>query len=119
MEFLLAKKPHFGISTRFTPLRDEGKPRPYNIGHFGFADACSAPVVGLRRRNRPAVGYPPYVLQHVLAFLPNLFGFLMHLGGRDARVSVRAASRQTFVLYRAYPFRCLMPQAFTPNASPA
>ncbi|MDR1924976.1 MAG: hypothetical protein LBQ66_11450 [Planctomycetaceae bacterium] len=24
------------------------------------------------------------VLQHVLAFLPNLFGFLMHLGGRDA-----------------------------------
>ncbi|MDR1924192.1 MAG: hypothetical protein LBQ66_07450 [Planctomycetaceae bacterium] len=28
-------------------------------------------------------------LQHVLAFLPNLFGFLMHLGGRDARVPVR------------------------------
>ncbi|MDR1925718.1 MAG: hypothetical protein LBQ66_15225 [Planctomycetaceae bacterium] len=28
------------------------------------------------------------VLQHVLAFLPNLFGFLMHRGGRDARVPV-------------------------------
>ncbi|MDR1924169.1 MAG: hypothetical protein LBQ66_07330, partial [Planctomycetaceae bacterium] len=37
----------------------------------------------------PAVGYPPYVLQHVLAFLPNSFGFLMHRGGRDARVPVR------------------------------
>ncbi|MDR1924385.1 MAG: hypothetical protein LBQ66_08420 [Planctomycetaceae bacterium] len=36
------------------------------------------------------------VLQHVLAFLPNLFGFIMHLGGRDARVPVRAASRQIF-----------------------
>ncbi|MDR1924165.1 MAG: hypothetical protein LBQ66_07310 [Planctomycetaceae bacterium] len=34
------------------------------------------------------------VLQHVLAFLPNSFGFLMHLGGRDVRVPVRAASRQ-------------------------
>ncbi|MDR1924181.1 MAG: hypothetical protein LBQ66_07390 [Planctomycetaceae bacterium] len=34
------------------------------------------------------------VLQHVLAFLPNSFGFLMHLGGRDARVPVRAASRR-------------------------
>ncbi|MDR1925261.1 MAG: hypothetical protein LBQ66_12900 [Planctomycetaceae bacterium] len=33
------------------------------------------------------------VLQHVLAFLPNSFGFLMHRGGRDARVPVRAASR--------------------------
>ncbi|MDR1924752.1 MAG: hypothetical protein LBQ66_10300 [Planctomycetaceae bacterium] len=29
------------------------------------------------------------VLQHVLAFLPNSFGFLMHRGGRDARVPVR------------------------------
>ncbi|MDR1923407.1 MAG: hypothetical protein LBQ66_03440 [Planctomycetaceae bacterium] len=28
-----------------------------------------------------------------MAFLPNLFGFLMHRGGRDARVPVRAASR--------------------------
>ncbi|MDR1925553.1 MAG: hypothetical protein LBQ66_14365 [Planctomycetaceae bacterium] len=45
------------------------------------------------RRNRPAVGYPPYVCRHVLAFLPNSFGFLMHRGGRDARVPVRAASR--------------------------
>ncbi|MDR1923483.1 MAG: hypothetical protein LBQ66_03830 [Planctomycetaceae bacterium] len=34
------------------------------------------------------------VLRHVLAFLPNLFGFLMHRGGRDTRVPVRAASRQ-------------------------
>ncbi|MDR1925862.1 MAG: hypothetical protein LBQ66_15960 [Planctomycetaceae bacterium] len=29
-----------------------------------------------------------------MVFLPNLFGFLMHLGGRDARVPVRAALRQ-------------------------
>jgi hypothetical protein len=34
LEFLLAKKPHFGISARFPPLRDEGKPRPYNINVF-------------------------------------------------------------------------------------
>ncbi|MDR1923633.1 MAG: hypothetical protein LBQ66_04590 [Planctomycetaceae bacterium] len=33
------------------------------------------------------------VLQHVLVFLPNLFGFLTHRGGRDARVPVRAAAR--------------------------
>ncbi|MDR1925723.1 MAG: hypothetical protein LBQ66_15250 [Planctomycetaceae bacterium] len=46
------------------------------------------PVVGLRRRNRLAVGCPPYDHQNVWAFLPNLFGFLMHLGGRDARVPV-------------------------------
>ncbi|MDR1925358.1 MAG: hypothetical protein LBQ66_13390 [Planctomycetaceae bacterium] len=29
-----------------------------------------------------------------MAFLPNSFGFLMHRGGRDTRVPVRAASRQ-------------------------
>ncbi|MDR1924003.1 MAG: hypothetical protein LBQ66_06485 [Planctomycetaceae bacterium] len=29
------------------------------------------------------------VLQHVLAFLPNSFGCLMHRGGRDTRVPVR------------------------------
>ncbi|MDR1923854.1 MAG: hypothetical protein LBQ66_05730 [Planctomycetaceae bacterium] len=46
------------------------------------------------RRNRSAVGYPPYICQPVLAFLPNSFGFLMHRGGRDARVPVHAASRQ-------------------------
>ncbi|MDR1925458.1 MAG: hypothetical protein LBQ66_13890 [Planctomycetaceae bacterium] len=34
------------------------------------------------------------VPQHVLTLLPNSFGFLMHRGGRDARVPVRAASRQ-------------------------
>jgi hypothetical protein len=65
-----------------------------DIGRFGFADAFSAPVVGLRRRNRPAVGYPPYVCRHVLAFSSNLFGSITHRGGRDARVPVRAASRQ-------------------------
>ncbi|MDR1922735.1 MAG: hypothetical protein LBQ66_00055 [Planctomycetaceae bacterium] len=41
------------------------------------------------RRNRPTVSCPPYDHQHVLAFLPNSFGFLMHLGGRDARVPVQ------------------------------
>ncbi|MDR1923757.1 MAG: hypothetical protein LBQ66_05215 [Planctomycetaceae bacterium] len=40
------------------------------------------------RRNRLAVGRPPYDCQHVLVFLPNFFGFLMHRGGRDARVPV-------------------------------
>ncbi|MDR1925713.1 MAG: hypothetical protein LBQ66_15195, partial [Planctomycetaceae bacterium] len=60
---------------------------------------CSGdPVVGLRRRNRLAVGYPPYDHQHVLAFLPNSLGFLIHRGGRDARVPVRAASRQLSAL---------------------
>ncbi|MDR1922854.1 MAG: hypothetical protein LBQ66_00650 [Planctomycetaceae bacterium] len=38
------------------------------------------------------------VLQHVLAFIPNLFGFLMHRGGRDTRVPVRAASRRLSAL---------------------
>jgi hypothetical protein len=56
------------------------------------------PVVGLRRRNRLAVGYPPYVCppyvcQPVWAFSSNLFGSITHRGGRDARVPVRAASR--------------------------
>ncbi|MDR1923941.1 MAG: hypothetical protein LBQ66_06170 [Planctomycetaceae bacterium] len=40
------------------------------------------------RRNRPAVGYPPYVCRHVLAFSSNLFGSITHRGGRDARVPV-------------------------------
>ncbi|MDR1923523.1 MAG: hypothetical protein LBQ66_04030 [Planctomycetaceae bacterium] len=47
------------------------------------------PVVGLRRRNRPAVGYPPYVCRCVLAFRSNFFGSITHRGGRDARVPVR------------------------------
>ncbi|MDR1923032.1 MAG: hypothetical protein LBQ66_01560 [Planctomycetaceae bacterium] len=46
------------------------------------------PVVGLCRRNRPAVGYPPYVCRDVLAFSSNLFGSITHRGGRDARVPV-------------------------------
>ncbi|MDR1924399.1 MAG: hypothetical protein LBQ66_08490, partial [Planctomycetaceae bacterium] len=45
-------------------------------------------------RCRPAVGCPPYVCQTVLAFSSNLFGSITHRGGRDARVPVRAASRQ-------------------------
>ncbi|MDR1924205.1 MAG: hypothetical protein LBQ66_07515 [Planctomycetaceae bacterium] len=40
------------------------------------------------------------VLQHVLAFLPNLFGYLMHRGGRDARVPVRRRFAGNFVLLR-------------------
>jgi hypothetical protein len=42
----------------------------------------------------PAVGYPPYVCQHVLAFSSNFFGSITHKGGRDDRVPVLAASRQ-------------------------
>jgi hypothetical protein len=37
----------------------------------------------------PAVGYPPYVCRHVLAFSSNFFGAITHRGGRDARVPVR------------------------------
>ncbi|MDR1924295.1 MAG: hypothetical protein LBQ66_07970 [Planctomycetaceae bacterium] len=62
------------------------------FGCFGFTDACSAPLFSAcsacRKRNRPAVGYPPYVLQHFLAFLPYSFGILMHRAVRDARVPV-------------------------------
>ncbi|MDR1925613.1 MAG: hypothetical protein LBQ66_14675 [Planctomycetaceae bacterium] len=32
-----------------------------SVIHLTFANTFSDPVVGLRRRNRPAVGYPPYV----------------------------------------------------------
>ncbi|MDR1923883.1 MAG: hypothetical protein LBQ66_05880 [Planctomycetaceae bacterium] len=46
------------------------------------------PVVSLRRRNRLAVGYPPYICQTVLAFSSNLCGSITHRGGRDARVPV-------------------------------
>ncbi|MDR1923040.1 MAG: hypothetical protein LBQ66_01600, partial [Planctomycetaceae bacterium] len=46
-------------------------------------------MCGITRRNRPAVGYPPYVLQNILAFSSNLFGSITHRGGRDARVPVR------------------------------
>ncbi|MDR1924924.1 MAG: hypothetical protein LBQ66_11175 [Planctomycetaceae bacterium] len=69
MEFLLAKKTHFGISKRFTPLRDEGKPRPYNISVFWFG-AIEIPVrfppqlsacADVIHQESPAVGYPPYV----------------------------------------------------------
>ncbi|MDR1925994.1 MAG: hypothetical protein LBQ66_16620 [Planctomycetaceae bacterium] len=60
-----------------------------DIGRFGFASAYSAPVVGLCRRNRPAVGYPPYICQTVLAFSSNMSGSIKHRGGRDARVPVR------------------------------
>ncbi|MDR1923906.1 MAG: hypothetical protein LBQ66_05995 [Planctomycetaceae bacterium] len=54
----MAKKPHFGISKRFTPLRDEGKPRPYNANVFWFGAIeipvrVGDPVVGLCRRYSP------------------------------------------------------------------
>ncbi|MDR1924972.1 MAG: hypothetical protein LBQ66_11430 [Planctomycetaceae bacterium] len=47
------------------PLGDEGKPRPYNASVFWFGAIkfpvrFGDPVVGLRRRNRLAVGCPPY-----------------------------------------------------------
>ncbi|MDR1923333.1 MAG: hypothetical protein LBQ66_03070 [Planctomycetaceae bacterium] len=40
-------------------------------------------------RCRPAVGCPPYICRHVLAFSSNLLGSITHRGGRDARVPVR------------------------------
>ncbi|MDR1923395.1 MAG: hypothetical protein LBQ66_03380 [Planctomycetaceae bacterium] len=46
--------------------------------------------------NRPAVGYPPYVYQHVLAFSSNLFGSITHRGGRDTRVPVRFRYAEIF-----------------------
>ncbi|MDR1923624.1 MAG: hypothetical protein LBQ66_04545 [Planctomycetaceae bacterium] len=81
-----------------------------------YTDACFAPLFSscfARRKHysprkpsgrlstlrcRLAVGCPPYVCQHVLAFRSNLFGSITHRGGRDARVPVRAASRQTYVV---------------------
>ncbi|MDR1925488.1 MAG: hypothetical protein LBQ66_14040, partial [Planctomycetaceae bacterium] len=64
-----------------------------NVGCVGFADACwrsscRRAIMIYWRRNRPAVGYPPYVCRHVLAFSSNLFGAITHRGGRDARVPV-------------------------------
>ncbi|MDR1924659.1 MAG: hypothetical protein LBQ66_09805 [Planctomycetaceae bacterium] len=59
------------------------------------------PVVGLCRRNRMAVGYPPYVCQHVLVFSSNLFGSIVHRGGRDARVPVL---RRFAAITRALPY---------------
>ncbi|MDR1925608.1 MAG: hypothetical protein LBQ66_14640, partial [Planctomycetaceae bacterium] len=75
-----------------------------NVGRISFADACwrsscRRAIMIHWRRNRPAVGYPPYVCRHVLAFLPNLFGFLMHRGGRDARVPVRLPLRGELMWY--------------------
>ncbi|MDR1923943.1 MAG: hypothetical protein LBQ66_06180 [Planctomycetaceae bacterium] len=64
------------------------------MGRVGFVNTFSAPVVGLRRRNRPAVGCPPYDHQPVLVCRSNFFGSITHRGGRDARVPVRAASRR-------------------------
>ncbi|MDR1924977.1 MAG: hypothetical protein LBQ66_11455 [Planctomycetaceae bacterium] len=77
----------------FRSFGDEGKPRPYNVSVFWFwaieiPMRVGDPVVGLRRRNRLAVGCPPYVCQSVLAFSSNLFGTITHRGGRDARVPV-------------------------------
>ncbi|MDR1923033.1 MAG: hypothetical protein LBQ66_01565 [Planctomycetaceae bacterium] len=56
------------------------------MGVLVFPVRVGDPVVGLRRRNRLAVGYPPYVCRHVLAFRSNLFGSITHRGGRDASV---------------------------------
>jgi hypothetical protein len=82
------------LPMRLPPLWGRGQDSPLQRQHFLVlgdrnSGACGDPVVGLRRRNRLAVGYPPYVCRHVLAFLPNSFGFLTHRGGRDARVPVR------------------------------
>ncbi|MDR1924022.1 MAG: hypothetical protein LBQ66_06580, partial [Planctomycetaceae bacterium] len=65
-----------------------------NVGCVGFADArwrssCRRAIIIHWRRNRSAVGYPPYVCRHVLAFSSNFFGAITHLGGRDIRVPVR------------------------------
>jgi hypothetical protein len=94
-----ARVPVRAASRRTYVVQQGGKPRPYNANVFWFwaieiPVRVGDPVVGLCRRNRPAVGCPPYVYQHVLAFSSNLFGSITHRGGRDARVPVRAASRR-------------------------
>jgi hypothetical protein len=65
---------------------------------YVYLITCSAPLFSAcfarRKRNRPAVGWLPYDHQTVLAFSSNLFGSITHRGGRDARVPIRAASRQ-------------------------
>ncbi|MDR1926040.1 MAG: hypothetical protein LBQ66_16855 [Planctomycetaceae bacterium] len=58
---------HLTVAVRFPPHWDEGKPRPYNVSVFWFwaieiqmrfwRSGCRR----VRRRNRLAVGYPPYV----------------------------------------------------------
>ncbi|MDR1926038.1 MAG: hypothetical protein LBQ66_16845 [Planctomycetaceae bacterium] len=50
---------------------------------------CRRAIMIYWRRNRPAVGYPPYDHQPVLAFRSNFFDAITHRGGRDARVPVR------------------------------
>jgi hypothetical protein len=54
-----------GISTRFQHLRDEGKPRPYNVNVFlvlpmRFTPQLSACADAIHQES-PAVSCPPYV----------------------------------------------------------
>jgi hypothetical protein len=63
-----------------------------------FRSRCRRAIMIHWRRNRPAVGCPPYVCQHVLVLRSNLFGSITHRGGRDTRVPVRAALRQAYMI---------------------
>ncbi|MDR1924156.1 MAG: hypothetical protein LBQ66_07255, partial [Planctomycetaceae bacterium] len=95
------------VSTRLPPLWGRGQASPLQRQRFLVlgdrnSNAFWRSSCRLRRRNRPAVGCPPYVCQdmlenicqHVLAFSSNFFGAITHRGGRDARVPVHAASRR-------------------------
>ncbi|MDR1925395.1 MAG: hypothetical protein LBQ66_13575, partial [Planctomycetaceae bacterium] len=57
---------------RLAPLA-ENVTAQRSVTHLTLSPSGRLPTL----RCRPAVGCPPYVLQHVLAFLPNSFGFLM------------------------------------------
>ncbi|MDR1924350.1 MAG: hypothetical protein LBQ66_08245 [Planctomycetaceae bacterium] len=73
-------------------LRIDKTQTPYVLGvlvnQHVLAIRCFRLGFARRKRNRPAVGCPPYEHQHVLAFSSNFFGSITHRGGRDARVPV-------------------------------
>ncbi|MDR1925919.1 MAG: hypothetical protein LBQ66_16245 [Planctomycetaceae bacterium] len=79
---------HYRSPTTGSPKRIGKTNSPYVLGVLVLPIRVPPPLFSScfarRKRNRPAVGCPPYVLRHVLAFLPNLFGFLMHRGGHPA-----------------------------------
>ncbi|MDR1925317.1 MAG: hypothetical protein LBQ66_13185, partial [Planctomycetaceae bacterium] len=69
---------------------------PYVLGNLVYQHVFRPTVFVLLRspKTQPPSGRLPTLrLQIFLAYSSTSFGFLMHVGGRDARVPVRAASR--------------------------
>jgi hypothetical protein len=82
------------LPMRVLPHYGEGKPRPYNVNVFWFW-AIEIPVrvplqlSASRRRNRPAVGYPPYVGDDFSQGVALCYGLFAPLG------RIYAASQQS------------------------